>query len=145
MSSALFGGSFNLVVSDDSKQKNLLNRYMRRVAIDAQFPFVKYLPGVKPASSIISDVIERTVAKRRQEMEKGISKNDILQILVDTNNADPIAFTDKHIRNEMILFMWVLFLRDLAVINDFPGLQGVIPQVLLLPLRYSNFSIVQIS
>ncbi|KAF4633573.1 hypothetical protein G7Y89_g4555 [Cudoniella acicularis] len=105
MSAALFGGSFNLVESDDSKQKDLLNRYLRRVAIDAQFPLVKYLPGVPSASSMISEVIEKTVSKRRKEMEKGISKQDILQIFVDTNNADPVSFTDKHIRDEMILFM----------------------------------------
>jgi hypothetical protein len=105
MSSALFGGSFNLVVSDDSKQKNLLNKYMQRVGIDAQFPFVRYIPGVPSASSMVSDVIQRTVSKRRQEMEKGIRKNDILQIFVDTNLADPVAFTDKHIQVEMILFM----------------------------------------
>ncbi len=80
---------------------------MRRVAIDAQFPFVRYLPGVPSASSVISGLIERIVSRRRKEMEKGITKKDILQMFIDTNNADPVSFTEKHIRDEMILFMYV--------------------------------------
>jgi hypothetical protein len=78
---------------------------MRRLALDAQFTFIKYLPGVPPASSEISVLINRIVSRRRQEMEKGIAKKDILQIFIDTNNADPVSFTEKHIQEEMILFM----------------------------------------
>lgn len=107
MSAASFGGSFNLIESDDNTQKNIFNSYMRRVAIDAQFPFVRYLPGVPSASSVISGLIERIVSRRRKEMEKGITKKDILQMFIDTNNADPVSFTEKHIRDEMILFMYV--------------------------------------
>jgi Cytochrome P450 len=107
MSAASFGGSFNLVESDDTTQKNMFNSYLRRVALDAQFPFIKYLPGIPSASSMISGLIENIVSKRRIEMEKGITKKDILQIFVDTNNADPMSFTDKHIQAEMILFMFV--------------------------------------
>jgi len=107
MSAASFGGSFNLVISDDSKQKGLLTSYLQRVAIDAQFPFIKYLPGVNPASSMVSGLVDRIILKRREEMEKGINKKDLLQILMDTNKADPMSFTDKHIQEEMILFMSV--------------------------------------
>jgi hypothetical protein len=105
MSATSFGGSFNLVESDDTKQKDLFNSYLRRVAIDAQFPFIKHLPRVPSAISMVSDLIESIVSKRRHEMQKGIRKQDILQIFVDTNNTDPVVFTDKHIRGEMILFM----------------------------------------
>jgi hypothetical protein len=143
MSAALFGGSFNLVVSDDSKQKGLLSRYMRRVAIDAQFPFLKYIPGLPSASSILSGVIEKTVSKRRKEMEKGITKNDILQIFVDTHNADPVSFTDKHIRDEMILFMLVSQFWVPSVVDYSLGLRGVIPRVSLLHLLYSCCSIIR--
>jgi len=107
MSAASFGGSFNLVESDDNTQKNIFNSYLRRVALDAQFPLLRHLPGVPSASSMISGLVERIVSKRRQEMEKGVMKKDILQIFVDTHNADPISFTDKHIHDEMILFMQV--------------------------------------
>jgi cytochrome P450 len=105
MSAASFGGSFNLVESDDSKQKNLFNSYLKRVALNAQIPFVKNLPGVPSASSMVAGLIDNIVSKRREEIEKGIIKKDLLQIFVDTNNADPVSFTDKHIRDEMILFM----------------------------------------
>ncbi len=105
MSAASFGGSFNLVESDDNTQLNIIHSYMRRVALDAQFPFNKYLPGVPPASSEISVLINRIVSRRRQEMEQGVAKKDILQIFIDTNDADPVSFTDKHIKEEMILFM----------------------------------------
>lgn len=107
MSAASFGGSFNLVESDDTKQKDLFNTYLKRVAIDAQFPLVKYLPGIPSASSMVAGLIDRIVSKRREEMEKGIVKKDLLQIFVETNNADPVSFTEKHIRDEMILFMSV--------------------------------------
>lgn len=105
MSAASFGGSFNLVESDDNTQMNIFHSYMRRLALDAQFTFIKYLPGVPLASSEISVLINRIVSRRRQEMEKGIAKKDILQIFIDTNDADPVSFTDKHIEEEMILFM----------------------------------------
>jgi cytochrome P450 len=143
MSAALFGGSFNLVVSDDNKQKGLLNRYMRRVAIDAQFPFVKYIPGVPSASSILSDMVEKTMSKRRKEMEKGITKNDILQIFVDQHIADPVSFTDKHIRNEMILFMLVCQIWPPPVADYSLGLRGVILRVSLLHLLCSCCSIIR--
>jgi hypothetical protein len=107
MSAASFGGSFNLVESDDSIQKNMFTSYLRRVALDAQFPFIKYLPGVPSASSMISGLVENIVSKRRKEIEESITKKDILQIFIDTNNVDPVSFTDKHIRAEMILFMLV--------------------------------------
>lgn len=114
MSAASFGGSFNLVISDDSKQKDLFNSYLKRVAIDAQFPFIRYIPGVPSASSMLGGLIDRILVKRREEVAKGITKKDLLQIFIDTNKADPVSFTDKHIRDEMILFMLVnLALRDL--------------------------------
>jgi hypothetical protein len=107
MSAASFGGSFNLVESDDTNQKDLFNSYLKRVAIDAQFPFVKYMPGIPSASSMVVGLIDRIVSTRREEIEKGVVKKDLLQIFVETNNADPVSFTDKHIREEMILFMSV--------------------------------------
>jgi hypothetical protein len=121
MSAASFGGSFNLVESDDSIQRNMFTSYLRRVALDAQFPFIKYFPGVPSASSMISGLVENIVSKRRNEIEEGITKKDILQIFIDTNNVDPVSFTDKHIRAEMILFMLVCQIccyQRLIIIQD---------------------------
>ena len=51
MSATSFGGSFNLVASNDKKLKNLFHDRLKRAAIDAQFPFIKYLPFVPPSQS----------------------------------------------------------------------------------------------
>ena len=103
MSATSFGGSFNLVESDDARQKGIFNDYLKRLAFDAQFAFLR--PLLPPPSTKIRDLVHRIVTKRRDEMEKGIEKKDLLQIFIDAHNADPIAFSDKHIRDEMILFM----------------------------------------
>jgi len=129
MSAASFGGSFNLVQSDDNTQRNMFNAYMKRIALDAQFPFLRHLPGVPSASSTVSGLIERIVSKRRKEMEKGITRKDILQIFMDTHNADPISFTDKHVQGEMILFMHVCQFQLLSYANHLLGSPEVIPRV----------------
>lgn len=117
MAAASFGGSFNLVESDDSKQKEMFNTYLKRLAFDVQFPILKYLPFVPRATSSMAKIIGEIVSKRRVEMEKGVVKNDLLQIFVDTNNADPVMFSDKHIEVEMILFMWVISVISLLFNN----------------------------
>jgi cytochrome P450 len=145
MSAASFGGSFNLVESDDTKQKDLFNSYLKRVAIDAQFPFVKYLPGIPSASSMVADLIDRIVSKRREEMEKGIVKKDLLQIFVETNNADPVSFSEKHIHAEMLLFMSVTQSRTSSNAQILTGLREVIQRVSLLRSLYFCFSTIKIN
>lgn len=105
MSATSFGGSFGLVESDDAHQKGLLSAYLRRLAVDAQFPFYKHLPGVSSPYAEIKDLIHEITTKRRDEMEKGIIKKDLLQIFMDTHKADPVGFSEQHLRDEMILFM----------------------------------------
>ncbi len=105
MSASSFGGSFNLVESDDQIQKNLFNSYLKRLAIDAQFPLVKYLPFVPVSSAQVAPLVDRIVSRRRADMEKGIEKKDLLQNLMKLHLADPVGFSDKHIETEMILFM----------------------------------------
>jgi hypothetical protein len=107
MCATSFGGSFNLVESDDAKLKNMFMKRLQRGAIDAQFPFVKYLPFVPPSNTVeFSQLVYDIVAKRRKEnKESGIKKKDLVQIFIDINEADPVGFTEKHIREEMLLFM----------------------------------------
>lgn len=107
MGATSFGGSFNLVVSDDAKLKNMFMKRLQRVAIDAQFPFVKYLPFVPPSNvEEFNTMIDKIVARRRKEnKEKGVAKRDLVQIIIDNNDADPVGFTEAHIREEMLLFM----------------------------------------
>jgi cytochrome P450 len=105
MSAASFGGSFNLVESDNSEQKDMFNAYLKRVAFDAILPFVKLLPFVPPSSSgRITEQVHEIVAKRRKEMKSSLTRKDILQILINMN-ADSVSFSEKHLREDMITFM----------------------------------------
>ena len=103
MSATSFGGSFGLVRSDDSKFKEMFMDRVKRAAVDAQFPFVKYLPFIPPIQSKMNDISDEVIAKRRAQ--KGANKKDLVQIFVDTNEANPVAFSDKHVQEEMALFM----------------------------------------
>lgn len=107
MGATSFGGSFNLVESDDAKLKSMFMKRLQRVAIDAQFPFLKYLPFIPPSNAEeFKNIIDEIVAKRRKENRKnGVTKKDLVQIFIDNNDADPVGFTEKHIREEMLLFM----------------------------------------
>ena len=107
MSATSFGGSWNLVESDDADQKGIFNRYLIRNLTMTMVPFVKYLPFVPPSSFEIQPLVDRIVSTRREEVKKGIHKKDLLQIFIDANNADPIGFSNKHLTQEMIVFMFV--------------------------------------
>ncbi|KAH7408064.1 cytochrome P450 [Cadophora sp. MPI-SDFR-AT-0126] len=104
MSATSFGGSFNLVASNDKKLKNLFHDRLKRAAVDAQFPFIKYLPFVPPSQSEeFNNMIDGIISKRRAE--KGPVKRDLVQIFLESHEEDPVAFTHQHIREEMALFM----------------------------------------
>jgi cytochrome P450 len=104
MSSTSFGGSFNLVKSNDSKVKDMFINRLKRATVDIMFPWVQYLPFVPPSTEQdMKNMIDNIIAKRRAE--KGAKKKDLVQIFVDTNDADPVSFSEMHIREEMTLFM----------------------------------------
>lgn len=107
MGATSFGGSFNLVESDDTALKGMFMKRLQRAAIDSQFPFVKFLPFVpRTNADDINKIIDDIVARRRKEIkEKGVTKKDLVQIFIDNNDADPEGFTEKHIQEEMVLFM----------------------------------------
>jgi len=85
----------------------MFTKRFTRVTIDAMLPFLKYLPFMPPSiSDDINNVIDEIVRKRRKEnAETGVVKKDLLQIFLDTNDADPVGFSMKHLREEMHLFM----------------------------------------
>ncbi len=104
MSATSFGGSFGLVKSNDSKIKHMFGDYLKQLALQAQFPFIKYLPFVPPPLNPYMDkVINDTVAKRRAQ--KGEGQKDLLQIFINTHEENPESYTEKNIHEEMILFM----------------------------------------
>jgi hypothetical protein len=103
MSATSFGGSFGLVKSDDSRLKNLFVNQMKRVLIDGQLPFLKYLPFIPTPGDEIKKIGDEVIERRRAW--KGPPKKDLVQILLDANNDDPASYTKGHIREEMQLFM----------------------------------------
>jgi len=107
MSATSFGGSFGLVASNDHKVKQAFSDRLKHAAVDAQFPFLKYLPFMPPSmNDDFNNMITDIVSKRRSEMTaKSPVKRDLLQLFIDSNDADPVAFTDLHLREEMSLFM----------------------------------------
>jgi hypothetical protein len=107
MSATSFGGSLNLVESDDADEKGIFNRYLIRVFATSLIPFHRILPFIPPPGRELNPKVDEIVSARRAEMEKGIQKKDLLQILMDANVADPIGYSDLHINQEMIIFMFV--------------------------------------
>ncbi|KUJ06610.1 cytochrome P450 [Mollisia scopiformis] len=104
MSATSFGGSFGLVESNDLKMKNMVMDRLKRAALDAQLPFIKYLPFVPPSQGEgLNNIIDDIVATRKAESQK--PKKDLLQIIVDVNENNPDTFTHLHVREEMSLFM----------------------------------------
>ncbi|TGO34982.1 hypothetical protein BHYA_0174g00060 [Botrytis hyacinthi] len=114
MSATLFGGSFGLVINEDPHVKNLFLDRLRRVYIDVVLPFVKYIPFIPSPVQEMDRMIDGIIKTRRAEMgrgrkgleeEKAREKKDLLQIFLDANESDPKGFTDKHLMEEMRLFM----------------------------------------
>lgn len=115
MSATLFGGSFGLVINEDPHVKNLFLDRLRRVYIDVVLPFVKYIPFIPSPVQEMDRMIDGIIKTRRAEMERGRKsleeeeareKKDLLQIFLDANESDPKGFTDKHLMEEMRLFMY---------------------------------------
>jgi cytochrome P450 len=112
MSATSFGGSFNLLETNDTWLKEMFNQKLKRAAVDGTFPFLKHVPFMPPSIAIeMNKMIDGIIHKRRKEnselKNEGTSKKDLVQIFVDTNEADPISFSEAHIREEMFLFMYV--------------------------------------
>lgn len=108
MAATSFGGSFNLTRTNDSTIKSIFLNRLKRAAIDSQFPFVKFLPFLPPAmSKEFNELIDRILSTRRSYMAKNPDKpkKDLLQMFIDTHDADPAAFNSLHMREEMALFM----------------------------------------
>ncbi|KAK6604994.1 p450 monooxygenase [Botrytis cinerea] len=103
MSATLFGGSFGLVINEDPHVKNLFLDRLRRVYIDVILPFVKYIPFIPSPVQEMDRMIDGIIKTRRAEMRR--EKKDLLQIFLDANESDPTGFTDKHLMEEMRLFM----------------------------------------
>jgi cytochrome P450 len=119
MSSTAFGGSFNLVKSNDSKVKDMFINRLKRATVDIMFPWVQYLPFVPPSTEQdMKNMIDNIIAKRRAE--KGTKKKDLLQIFVDTKQrADLVSrIAGSDTTSSTLTFTMLLLLNNQEKLNN---------------------------
>jgi cytochrome P450 len=93
-----------MVTSGDTKLKSSFAGGLKLASLKSQLPIVKYVPFVANAvTATMDNVVEDIIARRRTE--KGPVKKDIVQIILDANEADPIHFPEQRVRDEIKLFM----------------------------------------
>ncbi|RDW76958.1 hypothetical protein BP6252_05011 [Coleophoma cylindrospora] len=105
ISATSLGGSFEQVKTGKTYYKDRIINRLKRTSIFAQFPILKYVPLVPPIEDPeIEDMLDRVLQKRRQ-MPKEQIHQDLLQILIDTNEEHPDVYTVAHVKEDMRLFM----------------------------------------
>jgi hypothetical protein len=109
MSATSLGGSVNLVTSNDLTLKKSLARALKLASLQSQAPWLRYVPGVMNLlgylTAEMNNVVEEIITRRRAET--GPVQRDLLQIILDANEADPVFFPEQRIREEVKLFMCV--------------------------------------
>ena len=105
-SAIAFGGSFHMVTTNDTETKESITQFFSTMSINSALPWLKYVPfGPKGQSPALVKMTEDIIAKRRAATDRKDAKKDILQIILDSNTTDPIAFPQARIRSEMNTFM----------------------------------------
>jgi hypothetical protein len=102
MSATSLGGSFNLVASPDTKLKKTFLSILMKATINAQFPYLRYLPFWPQPISAETNKLLDNVINRRETMGQP-AKRDLVQIILDAHRADPIAFPELRMRDEITL------------------------------------------
>lgn len=83
----------------------MFNDRLEKAVIYSQFPVLKFLPFMPPAvSPEWVKIIDGLIADRRA-LPKEKRQLDLLQLFLDSNEANPEEFTDHEIREEIQLFM----------------------------------------
>lgn len=96
----------NIVSSNDITLKESITQYMLRSAISMSFPLINYLPFIPPGQSpSLVKLTEEIIATRQAEMAQKIEVKDILQIILNAHEADPVLYTEQRVRDEMNMFM----------------------------------------
>jgi len=104
MSETSFGGSFELVRTNDSYLRSLILGQLKENALYATLPFLKWLPFLPERKNAeMNRMTDTIISKRRAAKDQ--SSNDLLQIFLDTHDANPNTFTEDHLKQEMRLFM----------------------------------------
>jgi len=106
MSATSFGGSFDLVRSDDSTLRNALKEKTIRSATISALPYISYiLPPTKGAEKV--DRIINAVLDKRLGQPEDKKKKDLLQILLNVHDQNPTEFSQTHLKDEMQNMMYV--------------------------------------
>lgn len=104
MSATSFGGSFDTVRTNDAKMKKLFINHLQEAALYSTFTFLKWVPFMEPKAVVKLDQITDAIVSKRLKAEDQTRK-DLLQIFLDAHKENPTSFSDKHLKEEMRLFM----------------------------------------
>ncbi|PMD30788.1 cytochrome P450 [Hyaloscypha variabilis F] len=107
MSATAFGGSFNMVTSNDVTLKESITQLFARQVITFLFPIARYLPFIPSGQSpSLIKMTEDIIATRQAEMAQKLEvKKDILQIILNAQQTNPELYTEQRVRDEMNMFM----------------------------------------
>jgi len=100
-----------MVSSNDVTLKESITQLFARQVITFLLPISRYLPFIPPGQTpSLIKLTEDIIANRKAAMEeKREVKKDILQIILDAHHTEPKLYTEQRVRDEMNMFMWVLF------------------------------------
>ena len=113
-----FGYCFNSITRGHSKESTATDTFlvgqfnMRRKALEAFFPFLKYFPSeerdkVDEATKVMNGIIDKVIKDRRKEMASGenLERKDLLQSLLKMKDDAGDSFTDEDLNAQIRMFM----------------------------------------
>jgi hypothetical protein len=104
MCATSLGGSLKQVTTNDQTIKNEIARGMQLLSLQTQ---LKKIPGIPSFvdwfTKEVNKVAEDMIARRRAET--GPVQRDLLQIILDANEEDPVFYPERRVRQEILLFM----------------------------------------
>lgn len=82
MSATSFGGSFDLVRTNSSKYRDLIEKHAALNVLHAFLPFLKYIPFAPPMQvKEMRSLLKGILSRRREELANGKEvKRDLLQV-----------------------------------------------------------------
>ncbi len=107
MSATSLGGSSHLVISNNNKLKKSFMSMLIRAGINAQLPYPRYLPFWPPVVSADTNKMLDDVLYKREIIGRPVKK-DLVQIILDAHQTDPINFPEVRLRDEITMFMYVV-------------------------------------
>ncbi len=93
----------HLTINNDTKIRATFISTLFRIVIVAMLPLLNWPGFVKKAE--LTAMLDGILEKRRQEIKEKVVKKDVLQVLLNAHEAEPDRFTEKHVRENMLVFM----------------------------------------